>query len=291
MFDINDYTLIKSINSDGIESSLLVGDFKEMEDVICCPICLMILLDPISCGNCSIAMCRKCAKDWLTKNNSCPNRCQSFVEAKLDRLAYKFLSSIKLKCFYFDSGCPEISSYDNFLSHSSNCDYSMARCSHCFLETQTKNIKSHISECPNKLVKCDKCGISIKRRMLNSHIELTHSEQNIKCNHCGIQLREGLMKSHLSLCAINNVKFCKVCEKELLYGHTEDSCLYNMKAEFKQLKMASSNNSQEQEEIVKNLKSDLKLLEFKYDNLIIENKELKEFKTKYSIISSKCINI
>ncbi len=86
----------------------------------------------------------------------------------------------------------------------------MARCNHCFLETQTKNIKYHIAECPSKLIKCDKCGISIKRRMLNSHIELTHTEQNIACSHCGIQIREGLMKSHLALCAINNVKFCKV---------------------------------------------------------------------------------
>lgn len=272
----------------GIDSNLLVGDFKEMEDTISCPICLNILLDPICCKSCSLPMCSKCCKDWVSKNNSCPNRCKSFVESPLDRLASKFLSSIKLKCANHEQSCDKILSYDNFISHLLQCEFTNVTCKSCFKHFPSSLIKNHLNICEEKPIFCEKCLTKIKRKNLFDHNEKFHTETSI-CKYCGIKIKATLVNSHLNLCDKYDPysKNCSICDELIKNNnHTEDGCLKKLKENYNNV----IKTNKILEEKLSETEHKTRLLEFKNENLVNEISDLKNNKTKIGLLKSKLIS-
>lgn len=171
---LKNFTQVDSHFRSGIDNSLLVGEFKELEDVVTCPICLLILFDPICCQNCSFVMCRNCFVSSFQKSSECPNRCSQFKEGKLDRMASRMLNAIKLKCI--NEECLDKISYDRFINHITSCEYSKYSCNSCNQKVAKKDISQHFKSCDHICESCYICGISIKRKLLNSHVEIMHNK-------------------------------------------------------------------------------------------------------------------
>ena len=100
----NDYTIIK----DNI--------YTVFKDLIECPLCLGVFVDPVMCTNCQNVYCKKCIDDWTKKSKQCPNRCinpnyqKSLVKNEL-------LSKIKYKC----NECGKTLNYGSVKNHKDVC--------------------------------------------------------------------------------------------------------------------------------------------------------------------------
>jgi hypothetical protein len=260
----------------GISSSLLIGDYKDTADFITCPICFNILFEPIECKGCSIAMCKKCISKWLENNNSvCPNKCKSFTESPIDRLAAKLLSKVKLMCYNNNEFCSQIISYDNFLDHYYSCIFNLVICKHCSKECYLRNFSKHLEECQEKKIPCESCGKNIKRSELNTHNNDYHAEKNIECVHCKTKIQESLMDLHLNVCD----EFIFFQKKTSMVNMSEEDIRLENEVLIKQLQETKSN--------VKDLKEQVRLLSFRNETLQNEIRDLKDVKSKLAILHSK----
>jgi len=55
------------------ESQIINKDYfyNEIEDVVNCPICLKLILEPITCSKCETCYCKSCITQWMKKNKEC----------------------------------------------------------------------------------------------------------------------------------------------------------------------------------------------------------------------------
>ena len=105
----------KYVNEDTIIKN---ETFESFQELIICPICECIMIEPVMCLNCQNNYCKKCIEDWKKKSTSCPNRCENPIYKNVigkNRLISKF----KFKCI---KGCGEEILFDDIQKHySSNC--------------------------------------------------------------------------------------------------------------------------------------------------------------------------
>ena len=125
-----------------------------------CAICQEVLEDPMECGTCQTSFCSACINLWLTKNKSCPNRC----ELNFDR-CHKFLRSVLenliLTCSNKPEGCLELVKLGDLKRHeSSECNYRKVSCSNqgCTVQYLLCEAEAHQSACEMRRVICNKCG-------------------------------------------------------------------------------------------------------------------------------------
>ena len=86
--------------------------FESLKDLIICPKCNKIILQPVICSKCENHFCKKC----IDKKNQCPNGCK---KPKLKDSKKNFLKKLKFKCI---KGCGEEIHYDEIKNHyNSDC--------------------------------------------------------------------------------------------------------------------------------------------------------------------------
>lgn len=272
-----EYTLKEDkIKTLGISSSLLIGDFKDMGDYITCPICFNILFEPVECKGCSMTMCKKCITKWLETNNStCPNKCKNFIETSIDRLAAKMLSKVKLMCYNNNEFCSQIVSYEKFLEHYYSCIFNLVVCKHCNKEVYLRNFPKHLEECEERKLPCDLCGKLIKKSELTLHNSDFHAEKDVECIHCKTKIKETLMDSHLNVCD----EFIFFQKKTSMANMTEDDIRQENESLIRQL--------HENKSLVKDYKEQVRLLSFRNETLQNEIHDLKDVKSKLTILHSK----
>ena len=103
----------KYINDDTIVKNEIYLVFQELLN---CPICSNILINPYMCMNCQNVYCRKCIEEWSKRNNKCPNRCDN-PNYKRSLEKSKTLSKLKFKC----QKCGTNFLYDEIKKHSDEC--------------------------------------------------------------------------------------------------------------------------------------------------------------------------
>ena len=101
----------------------LMKDFEIIEnnyyncfkDLVNCPICLNILIDPVICIKCQNCFCKKCINEWLKNNEKCPNYCSgpNFQEKNKT-----LLSQLKFTC----KKCKIVINYDDISKHHISCN-------------------------------------------------------------------------------------------------------------------------------------------------------------------------
>ena len=103
---INEDTIIKD------------GQYESFKDLIYCPICKKLMIEPVMCFNCQNNYCKICIDDWKSKNNICPNGCEDPIlkgAIGKNRLITKF----KFKCI---KGCGTEIPFDDINNHyKTNC--------------------------------------------------------------------------------------------------------------------------------------------------------------------------
>ena len=64
----------KYINDETVVQNEIYETFK---DLVKCPICHCIIINPMMCMGCQNVFCKKCIDEWLKKDERCPSRCKN----------------------------------------------------------------------------------------------------------------------------------------------------------------------------------------------------------------------
>ena len=96
---------------------------KKIENLIC-PICLNILINPISCNSTkkSHSFCEECINKSLENSDKCPLFRQVF-EFGINQKVKKLLQKLKFKCIYAEEVCPKILDYSIYFKHIDKCGF------------------------------------------------------------------------------------------------------------------------------------------------------------------------
>jgi hypothetical protein len=91
--------------------------YEALKDLIICPICECLMIEPMLCTKCQNTYCKKCIDSWKKKGGSCPNRCNSEIQKVIQKK--NLISKIKFKCI---KGCGAEILFDDLEKHySTNC--------------------------------------------------------------------------------------------------------------------------------------------------------------------------
>ena len=126
-----------------------------------CPICALVVRDPVECGNCNSLFCRECIDPWRVNNSSCPKKCKGNDEVTfggVHRYVSAELSDLKFKCI--NEHCNESNNYHKAVHHMSNCQQLLLPCTlGCGLGILGADMEYHIKvQCENMEEICTKCG-------------------------------------------------------------------------------------------------------------------------------------
>ena len=102
------------------EKTLIKDDvFKSLpEDLIICPICTLLMIEPVMCLNCLNNFCKNCTDKWKKKNNTCPNGCEN-ATLKTQIEKNRLITKLKFKCI---KGCGAEILFSDITNHyNSNC--------------------------------------------------------------------------------------------------------------------------------------------------------------------------
>ena len=102
------------------EKTLIKDDvFKSLpEDLIICPICTLLMIEPVMCLNCLNNFCKNCTDKWKKKKNTCPNGCEN-ATLKTQIEKNRLITKLKFKCI---KGCGAEILFSDITNHyNSNC--------------------------------------------------------------------------------------------------------------------------------------------------------------------------
>ncbi len=101
-----------------INNNTIVEDaiFNEFKDLVTCPLCSNILIDPTMCMKCQKVYCKKCIDNLPQKELKCPNNCsQPNYQKSLGK--NEILTKLHFKC----EECGNLIKYDEAQKHHNSC--------------------------------------------------------------------------------------------------------------------------------------------------------------------------
>jgi len=148
-----------------------------------CPICLNLLLNPVSCLKCQSNFCEPCIDSWIKTKGSaiCVNRC-SFTKGTTAPIIKDLLSDLEISCLLKKKGCQEVLNYDALIKHEEKCLYQNRACSGCGIVSIVKEIIEHEKGCDRALVTCNECGSTLNKQEI-----VVHEKDKIVCNEAKVE--------------------------------------------------------------------------------------------------------
>src|SRR6266487_2608508 len=110
----------------GYDVTRFVNLTKSEEEMLTCHICQDVLKNAVVAPCCLQTFCDDCIRDWLKKDNTCPNDRKSMTESDLIRAARmvtKMLGKLQICCDYEGNGCKQIVQLKNLASHCLKCRF------------------------------------------------------------------------------------------------------------------------------------------------------------------------
>ena len=100
----------KYINVETIVKNEIYDNFKNL---IICPICKSVIIEPVKCLECKKIFCKKCKKDLKKNVENCPNNC---IKPKIIDIIEKnnLITKFKFKCI---KGCGEEIKFKDIKNH------------------------------------------------------------------------------------------------------------------------------------------------------------------------------
>ena len=120
-----------------------------VDDELICPICDLVLENPLQIIECQHVFCSDCITKWIqTGNQTCPLDRKIIQKERLrtPRLVVKFLEKLQIKCDFASQGCDSIVKLEHLSQHCKQCKFN-----------------------PNNKTKCPKCGMSVEKKESNNH--------------------------------------------------------------------------------------------------------------------------
>ena len=128
-----------------------------------CPICLLVLKDPVMCKN-EHYYCSSCIKKHLENSAFCPTCLEHLSVDTLkeaSRIVKNYLSELNIRCDFYPRGCPEMVQLGDLKRHVRSCGFSPVQCSNdgCKIFVNARDKLHHEAEvCDFRKLKCHDCA-------------------------------------------------------------------------------------------------------------------------------------
>ena len=128
-----------------------------------CPICLLVLKDPVMCKN-EHYYCSSCMKKHLENALFCPTCLEHLSVDTLrpaSRIVNDYISELNIHCDFYPRGCPEMVQVENLKRHVASCGFYPVQCSNdgCNVLVNASDKLHHETEvCDFRKLKCHDCG-------------------------------------------------------------------------------------------------------------------------------------
>ena len=128
-----------------------------------CPICLLVLKDPVMCKN-EHYYCSSCIKKHLENSAFCPTCLEHLSVDTLkeaSRIVKNYLSELNIRCDFYPRGCPEMVQLGDLKRHVRSCGFLPVQCSNdgCNILVNARDKLHHEAEvCDFRKLKCHDCG-------------------------------------------------------------------------------------------------------------------------------------
>ena len=245
-----------------------------------CPICLELVIEPISCNNCGKTSCKNCIQTYYqTKNinaSPCIFKCGGTGYRKMTNKEKEFIDFIKLKCRH--RGCNQFIPYSDYNSHFQNCIYRIYQCDNenCDAIGPYYQIKEHIKQCPWREINCPQCQKKIIFNSKEDHIKRDCSETKVRCIFCSAEMKRiDYLKNHKSdnaMCLRNILLSCRIEKNEHEKKLKEQNKIIE---DMKKLINKNLITVKENDEILESLKKENELLKKKNKE---NEKSIEEYK-------------
>ncbi|CAB4000001.1 RING finger 151-like [Paramuricea clavata] len=140
-----------------------------------CPICLLVLKDPVMCKN-EHYYCSSCMKKHLENSSFCPTCLEHLSVDTLrpaSRIVNDYISELNIHCDFYTRGCPEMVQVENLKRHVASCGFSPVQCSNdgCNVLVNASDKLHHETENEAK---------EMKDEMLARQDDMQHEMKGIK---------------------------------------------------------------------------------------------------------------
>ena len=149
-----------------------------------CPICLMVLKDPVMCNN-EHTYCSFCIKKHLENSPSCPTCLEHLTVKTLkpaSRIVRDYISELNIKCDYQSRGCSEMVQVGHLKRHVEHCGFSPVQCSNegCNALLNVRDKLHHEAQvCDFRKLKCHDCA-QLKNEVKEMKVELQAHQDHMK---------------------------------------------------------------------------------------------------------------
>nr|XP_029520857.1 E3 ubiquitin-protein ligase NRDP1-like isoform X1 [Oncorhynchus nerka]XP_029520858.1 E3 ubiquitin-protein ligase NRDP1-like isoform X1 [Oncorhynchus nerka] len=106
----------------------------EVDEDLLCPICSMVLEEPVQAPHCEHAFCNACITQWFNQQQICPVDRSVVTLAHLrpvPRIMRNMLSKLQIACDNAGFGCPATLRLDQLQSHLKDCEHNPKRPVNC----------------------------------------------------------------------------------------------------------------------------------------------------------------
>ncbi|XP_005091031.2 TNF receptor-associated factor 6 [Aplysia californica] len=172
-----------------MESGYDVPFTSEIESRFQCPICLLVLREPMQTA-CGHRFCDGCIRRVIVTNNvlTCP------VDKQYSRVNQMFpdvaiqreILSLSVQCPNTDDGCAWRGELRELEKHREVCRMEEVHCPHgCELTTKRCQLDDHVTVCPSRQVQCKHCQEHVIYQNLEKHTE-NCPKAFVTCEVCGV---------------------------------------------------------------------------------------------------------
>lgn len=178
-----------------------------------CPICLLVLRDPILTGCCGNHFCQSCIQQVRKQHKPCPLCKHRGFNIMLDKFFIRKVRELKVKCPNSAEGCVwtgEMGELQKHTDASGDCDFIPVLCDGgCGGQMQRHRLAEHReSECPNRMYVCEYCGFRATYKAVSTDHWSTCEKYPVCCpNKCETgSVERRLLKSHVGSCPLQEVE-------------------------------------------------------------------------------------
>ena len=186
---------------------------KEMH----CPICLLVLRDPILTGCCGNHFCQSCIQQVRKQHKPCPLCKHRGFNVMLDKFFIRKVNELKVKCPKSEEGCAWTGEMGNLQKHTASngdCGFVEVLCD-CGSQVLRCHLTEHKeSECPNRSYVCEFCGFHATYKVVSTMHWSKCDKYPVSCpNKCAVgTVERRQLKNHVSDCPLQEVE----CEFEFI---------------------------------------------------------------------------
>ena len=128
-----------------------------------CPVCLLLLRDPVLTACCGNHFCRACVRPIVAQGKSCPLCNERNVSTMLDKFFNRKVLAIRVRCPFAKHGCTWEGELQQVEAHTNtrtgSCSSIAAPCTQCKNSIKLSDMGTHkVESCPERQFACEHCN-------------------------------------------------------------------------------------------------------------------------------------